>query len=130
MSGRVDLGYELNGALSAFLDESGIIRKQQAKVKMLEMLWDNKAGIIAHLLSGPAWLPIETYDPAHELNVLVVDQGVVSEAYYDGESDTWFKEGKSEHDFDFVDSDRLFPTHWMPMPEAPSVPQADRGGAT
>lgn len=76
-----------------------------------------------------AWYPIESYNPAWTLNVLVSDNGVVSEAYYDGESDAWFKEGKSEHDFDFVDSDRLFPTHWMPMPKGPELPSTDRGGA-
>jgi hypothetical protein len=88
-----------------------------------------KADVAAHGMPGArdrsmpdsgAWQPIETCDPKHELNVLVVDDGVVSEAYYDGESDAWFKEGKSEHDFNFVDSDRLFPTHWMPMPAPPS----------
>lgn len=83
----------------------------------------------ASALQAGAWQLIETYDPAHELNVLVVDQGVSSEAYYDGESDAWFKAGKSEHDFDFVSSDRLFPTHWMPMPAGPSVPLTPLGSA-
>lgn len=72
--------------------------------------------------AAASWQPITDLVPEHDNpNVLVVDQGIVSEAYYSGESDTWFKAGKSEHDFDFVSGDRLYPTHWMPMPAPPST---------
>lgn len=67
------------------------------------------------------WQPIADFVPGHDNpNVLVVDQGSVSEAYYDGENDSWFKAGKNPHDFDFVSSDALYPSHWMPLPEPPA----------
>jgi hypothetical protein len=65
------------------------------------------------------WRPIATADKDH--NVLVAHDGQVSEAYYDGENDAWYKAGKSPHDFDFVSSDLIFPTHWMPLPALPVV---------
>jgi hypothetical protein len=75
-----------------------------------------------------AWQPIDRFNPeADNPNVLVSDQGSVSEAYYDGEADAWFKAGKSEHDFDFVSSDRLYPSHWMPLPDPPALSSAERG---
>lgn len=93
-------------------------------------LWNTRA-ITQRPADCGAWQPIEDYVPGNDnLNVLVVDQGVVSEAYYNGESDAWFKAGKSEHDFDFVSGDRLFPTLWQPMPKPPtsSAPSTTRGG--
>ena len=51
VASRVDLGYEINQALSAFLDATDRATKEIAEFKLREILWDNKAGIVAHLLS-------------------------------------------------------------------------------
>lgn len=48
---RVALGYEINQALSEFLDAVDRDKREQAEFKLREILWDNKAGIIAYLLS-------------------------------------------------------------------------------
>lgn len=66
-----------------------------------------------------AWQPINDYVPGHDnQSVLVVDRGIVSEAYYNGESDTWWLANTSEHDFDHAEA--IYPTLWQPMPTAPS----------
>ncbi len=48
---RVSLGYEINRALSEFLDAPDRDAREKAEFKLREILWDNKAGIVAYLLS-------------------------------------------------------------------------------
>jgi hypothetical protein len=55
----VKLGYELNEALGRYLDAKTIATdagyegyEVQAQSELLQIMWDNKAGIIAHLLNG------------------------------------------------------------------------------
>lgn len=61
------------------------------------------------------WQPIETA-PEDGTSVLVVDQGVVSEAYYDGEDKAWWLANTAPHDFD--PSRAIYPTRWRPLPAA------------
>jgi hypothetical protein len=73
------------------------------------------------------WRLIEDYEfPPFGPNVLVVDGGHVCEAAYDHDTDAWYRAGKNPHDFDFVSGDLLYPSHWMPLPAPPSLPQAER----
>lgn len=69
------------------------------------------------------WLPIETFDPINSdepvPSVLVVDRGMVSEAYYNGETDTWWLANTSDYDFDH--SEPIYPTLWMPLPSPPDA---------
>ena len=51
--------------------------------------------------------------------VLVVDDGIVSEAYYHGETVTWWLAQSADGDFD--PSRPIFPTHWAPMPAPPET---------
>lgn len=70
------------------------------------------------------WQPIDTYKPDDQYNsVLVVDRGHVSEAYYNGESDSWWRANTSEHDFDACQA--IYPTHWMPKPAPPAALNAE-----
>jgi Lar family restriction alleviation protein len=66
------------------------------------------------------WQPIET--APKDRNLIVAEGSHVAEAYYDGESDMWFRAGKHPNDHDFVRSDRLFPTHWQLLPAPPVEP--------
>ena len=65
------------------------------------------------------WQPIDTADKDTDVIVYSEFDGVCT-AYYDGEVDQWFRSGKSPHDFDFVTSDAVYPTHWQPLPAPPS----------
>lgn len=66
------------------------------------------------------WQPMETA-PKDE-DCLVTHDGFVSEAYYNGETDTWWLANTSEHDFDAARP--IYPTHWMPLPTAPAKESA------
>jgi hypothetical protein len=64
------------------------------------------------------WRSIETALKDEEIIVYSGFDGVCT-AYYDGETGSWFRSGKHPCDFDFVQSDEVYPTHWMPLPEPP-----------
>lgn len=51
-------------------------------------------------------------------SILVVDRGEVSEAYYDGETDSWWLAHTAPYDFD--NTKAIYPTHWQLMPATPS----------
>lgn len=74
-----------------------------------------------------SWMPIET--APKDKNVLVDDRGQVSEAYYNGETDTWWLANTSEHDFDHADA--IYPTIWHPLPALPasSLPSTQSASA-
>jgi hypothetical protein len=98
-------------------------------------------GVLAHIVSilnaqgkpdYGAWRPIETFLPevaAEEStpSVLVWDRGEVSEAYYNGETDSWWLANTSEHDFDACKA--IYPTHWRRKPDGPAIPSTASGGA-
>jgi hypothetical protein len=48
---RVTVGYEINEALTQYLDATDRRSKEEAEFKLRGILWDNKAGIVAYLLS-------------------------------------------------------------------------------
>src|SRR6185312_10851193 len=88
-------------------------------------MWRNQAKAVLLAVTstdatpGAQWQPIDTCDRSLFGNVLVVEQGIVSEAYYNGESDSWWLANTAEHDFDHAAP--IYPTHWMRLPEPPSV---------
>lgn len=69
-----------------------------------------------------SWRSIETA-PQDGTAVLVVDNGVVSEARYDVEDKNWWLAQTGPHDFDA--SRAIFPALWQPMP-APPLPNGER----
>jgi hypothetical protein len=62
------------------------------------------------------WQPIETA-PKDFTSVLVTgDQGFVCEATYNADYDGWW--AANTHPTDAYDG-QVYPTHWMPLPDAP-----------
>lgn len=58
MGEREELGEELNALLEDYLNNSQMSERHQAAATLREALWDNKAGIIAHL-RAPAQGPLD-----------------------------------------------------------------------
>ena len=52
----VDLAYKMNAALGAYLESMALTFEDRAKAKaeLVQLFWDEKAGIISYLLGGPA----------------------------------------------------------------------------
>jgi len=67
------------------------------------------------------WQPIET--AAKERSVIVWEDGVMGEAYFDSEDETWWWENTSRHDYH---ARAVYPSLWHPMPSPPSCPIKDR----
>jgi hypothetical protein len=68
----VKLGYELNEALGLYSECLSIATdagydgyEVQARSELLQILWDNKIGIIAHLLNGVAHQSAPDFLPSH-----------------------------------------------------------------
>ena len=66
---------------------------------------------------SPEWQPIETA-PKDGTDVLVVADGVVSEAEYWGDDRGWWLANTAPTDY--IDS-QVWPTHWMPLPPPPTT---------
>jgi hypothetical protein len=90
VSDAVKLGYELNDALTVYLDAKAIEDGAgyqgyavQAQSELIQILWDNKAGIIAHLLSGAMGMSPEEWERekaiAEGVNRLVSSPGEPNE---------------------------------------------------
>jgi len=71
------------------------------------------------------WQLIETA-PRDGTHILVVDEGVVSEAYFNLQDDAFWLAQTDPHDFD--PSHSIYPTHWMPKPAPPSISRPHGGG--
>lgn len=70
------------------------------------------------------WQPIETFDGS-EAYVLVFDGSYVSEARYQPSEKGWWL--ANMHPTDAYDG-QVYPTHWRPLPDPPSVMLAAAGG--
>lgn len=75
---------------------------------------ENKADTIAAFIAAQGWRPIETA-PKDWTHVLVVDDGTVGEARWTDDGWYWGSDHSSN-----PWSCLLNPTHWMPLPAAPS----------
>ena len=62
-----------------------------------------------------AWQPIETAPKTH--SIIVWEEGVMGEAYYDHEEKSWWWANTGPHDFDACKA--IYPTLWHPMPIPP-----------
>jgi hypothetical protein len=78
---------------------------------------------MVHPMSEPwvDWKPISEWESAPDdiksANVLVAEDGIVSEAYYNGEDDSWWLANTAEHDFD--PAHPIYPQAWARMPAPP-----------
>lgn len=69
-------------------------------------------------LNKSVWMDIETA-PKNGIDVLVFADGKITTAYYEAmlhAEGTWELCVPSEG---YRDSDEVYPTHWMPLPEPP-----------
>jgi hypothetical protein len=99
----------------------------------LELPWkdipaDHKDRLIdaakAAIAAMPGWEPIATAPKDGRPVLLAVTEdppGFVAEGYCQTDRDTWY--AANTHYTDYTDG-QLFPSHWMPLPEAPSPPPA------
>jgi hypothetical protein len=73
-----------------------------------------------------AWQPIETA-PTDGTSVLIgeSDRGSCGEAYFEKEERRWYWANTAPHDY--PEPREPFPTHWMPMPQAPALSSAQCG---
>jgi hypothetical protein len=62
------------------------------------------------------WQPIET--APRDKSILLSEEGIVGEGYYDGESGYWF--WANTHPLNFEPCQEVFPTHWQPLPDPPA----------
>jgi hypothetical protein len=64
----------------------------------------------------PGWQPIATHDGSF-MEVIVATEDAVGEARYRGEDGWWW----INNDPTDVWGERIYPTHWLPLPDPPSV---------
>ena len=119
------LADKIDRVLTEYLNSTNSAIKECEARALREILWDNKAGIVAGLRkSGVAptpdlWRPIETAQK----------DGTDILLHYDGRAPVvaaWFRNGWAPMD---MGGNHLLgePTHWMPLPQGPDT-STDREG--
>lgn len=62
------------------------------------------------------WQPIET--APKDKSIIVWDDGIIGEGYYDGEDGSWWWANISRHDYT---GSPIYPTLWQPLPAPPET---------
>jgi len=105
------------GELVARLRGRALFLRNRGGIKSPELMEQAAAALArspAHSAEVGEWQPIET--APKDIPVIVWDDPIMGEAYYDGEDDTWWWCNTGRGDYTAVS---VYPTLWHPMPTSP-----------